>query len=258
MVGRMGFEVDADAYGRFMGRYSEPLAAAFLAAAGIVPGQRVLDVGCGPGALTARLVEMLGPSDVAAVDPSEPFVVAAEARFPGVDVRRAPAERLPYADGEFDAALAQLVVHFMADPVAGLREMARVTRTGGTVAACVWDHAGGASPVSVFWKAVSSLDPGARDESGLAGARAGHLAELFDAAGLSDVEATRLTVRTAFAGFDDWWEPYTLGVGPAGDYVARLAPAARERLRARCAELLPPGGFEIVASAWTAIGRVPA
>ncbi|MEV6932610.1 class I SAM-dependent methyltransferase [Dactylosporangium sp. NPDC051485] len=250
----MSFEVAADAYGRFMGRYSEPLATQF---AGFAEGGRTLDVGCGTGALTAELVARLGHELVAAADPSAAFVAAARARLPEVDIRRAAAEDLPFAGGEFDAALAQLVVHFMADPVAGLREMARVTRPGGVVAACVWDHAGGGGPLAAFWTAARQLDPQARDESGLAGARHGHLAELFAAAGLRDVEETSLTVRTTFAGFDDWWEPFTLGVGPAGDYVKGLDAARRDALRARCATLLPRHGpIEITASAWTASGRV--
>ena len=138
----MSFEVAAEAYDRFMGRYSVQLAPQLADFAGIAAGQRVLDVGCGPGALTGELVQRLGAEAVTAVDPSEPFVAAAKARHPGVEVQRASAESLPFDDGAFDAALAQLVVHFMADPVAGLREMARVTRPGGVVAACVWDHAG--------------------------------------------------------------------------------------------------------------------
>src|SRR5438270_4300541 len=131
-----------------MGRYSAPLAPELADFALIAAGQRVLDVGCGPGALTAELVRRLGPDAVAAVDPSEPFVAAARQRQPGVNVQRASAERLPFEDRAFDAALAQLVVHFMADPVVGLREMARVTREHGAVAACVWDHAGAQGPLS--------------------------------------------------------------------------------------------------------------
>ena len=134
----MGFDVTADAYDRFMGRFSEPLAELFVEWADVRPGQRALDVGCGPGALTARLVERVGLGSVAALDPSDSFVAAARGRFPDLDVRRAAAEQLPYPDDTFDAALAQLVVHFMKDPVAGVREMARVTRPGGVVAACVW------------------------------------------------------------------------------------------------------------------------
>jgi ubiquinone/menaquinone biosynthesis C-methylase UbiE len=153
----MSFNVSADAYLRFMGRYSEPLAAQFADLAGIRAGQRLLDVGCGPGALTAELAGRAGPEAVSAVEPSGSFVAAARERLPGVDIRQAAAEQLPFGDAAFDAALAQLVVHFMADPVAGLREMGRVTRPGGVVAACVWDHAGGRGPLSAFWRCANSI-----------------------------------------------------------------------------------------------------
>ena len=146
----MSFFVAAAAYDRFMGRYSRLLSAQMADLAGVRDGQQALDVGCGPGALTAELVARLGPGGVAAVDPSAPFVAAARERFPGIAVQQAPAEQLPFPDDRFDAALAQLVVHFMADPLAGLREMRRVTRPGGGVAACVWDHAGGRGPLGVF------------------------------------------------------------------------------------------------------------
>lgn len=252
----MSFDVGADAYARFMGRYSEPLAVEFMAFVGVREGQQVLDVGCGPGALTAELVLRVGANAVSAVDPSESFVAAVRARFPDVDARLAVAERLPFERERFDCALAQLVVHFMTDPVAGLSEMARVTRPGGTVAACVWDHAGGGGPLSVFWRAVCDLDPDSRDESGLAGAREGQLAGLLDQAGLADVQSTALTVRAGFATFDDWWEPFTFGVGPAGSYVAGLDTQQRDDLRDQCAKRLPPAPFEITASAWTALGRV--
>jgi SAM-dependent methyltransferase len=247
----MSFDVSADAYGRFMGRFSEPLAVQFVEYAGVQPGQRAVDVGCGPGALTAQLVERLGADAVAAIDPSAPFIEAVGERWPGVDAHSGGAEHLPFSDDDFDLALAQLVVLFMADPMAGLHEMRRVTRPGGVVAACVWDHAGDAGPLSTFWRAVRETDPGAGDESGLPGVREGHLAELFDAAGLKDIESTVLTVTVPFATFDDWWEPYTLGVGPAGDHVAKLGDAAREQLQARCAALLPAAPFELPASAWT-------
>jgi SAM-dependent methyltransferase len=246
----MSFDVAADAYTRFMGQYSEPLAVQFVALADLQPGQRVLDVGCGPGALTAQLVERLGASAVTAIDPSESFVAAPGSRFPGVDVHHGVAEQLPFPDDGFDAAFAQLVVHFMSDPVAGLREMARVTRPGGLVLACVWDHAGNSGPLSLFWSAVQDVDPVAHTEANLPGAREGHLALLCNAAGLQDIESTSLTVRVSFPTFAAWWEPYTLGVGPAGTYVAGLDESARDRLRGRCAELLPSPPFEVAAKAW--------
>jgi len=251
----VSFNVSADAYLRFMGRYSEPLAAQFADLAGVGTGQRVLDVGCGPGALTAELVRRTSPEAVSAVEPSGSFAAAARERLPGVDIRQAPAEHLPFGDAAFDAALAQLVVHFMADPVAGLREMGRVTRPGGVVAACVWDHAGGRGPLSVFWRAVRELDPGADDESNLAGVREGHLAELFAQAGLGAAEVTTLTVQARQDGFESWWETFTLGVGPAGAYLASLPVAGRDELRERCRRRLPEGPFEVSATAWAATAR---
>jgi len=140
---------------------------------------------------------------VTAVDPSEPFLSAAGARYPGVDVRRASAERLPFEDRVFDVAIAQLVVHFMSDPVAGLAEMARVTRRDGVVAACVWDHAGGQGPLGPFWRAVRQIDAEVEDESELAGVREGHLAELFEAVGLREIEQTALTANLKHTSFDE-------------------------------------------------------
>ncbi|MDN5805371.1 MAG: class I SAM-dependent methyltransferase [Microlunatus sp.] len=252
----MSFDVSADAYGRFMGRFSEPLAVEFAAFAGVQSGMTALDVGCGPGALTARLVELLGADSVRAADPSPSFVAAARARFPGMDIAEARAEALPLPDNAVDMALAQLVVHFMKDPVAGLREMARVTRPGGIVAACTWDLGPtGRAPVSLLEQAAKDLGVGDAREAGLPGSLEGHLAELLTAAGLTDVSSGEATVHVAFADFDQWWEPYTLGVGPAGVLVKGLDPVDRERLRVRCSELLPDGPFEITATAWCVRGR---
>ena len=282
----MSFDVAPEEYARFMGRFSEPLADGFVELADPRPGQRALDVGCGPGVLTSRLVARLGADSVAAVDPSPPFVEATRARCPGADVRRGTAEALPWEDASFDHALAQLVVHFMADPVVGLGEMARVTRPGGRQAFSVthptrwmfpadpgeggltssqsyWDRnpyvevdAGGGGPLAIFWEAVRHLDPGAPDESGLAGTHEGQLVELLRAAGLREVDAGSLGVRVLFAGFEQWWEPYTLGVGPAGADLARLDDDHRTALEERCRAMLPQGPFEVSASAWTAVGVV--
>ena len=170
-------------------------------------------------------------------------------------MQRAAAEELPFEDHLFDTALAQLVVHFMADPVAGLREMARVTRKGGVVAACVWDHGGGEGPLSPFWAAVHAIDRSAPDESRLAGARKGQLTDLFEQAGLTDVHESSISVTVAHATFDEWWEPFTLGVGPAGLYLAGLDAERRREIRDRCEELFAPGPPVITAQAWTARGR---
>ena len=252
----MTFEVAAEAYDRLMGRYSAQLSPQLAEFGGVCAGQRVLDVGCGPGALTSELVRRLGGEAVTAVDPSAPFVAAAKARHSTVEVLRASAERLPFADSIFDAALAQLVVHFMADPVAGLREMARVTRPGGVVAVCVWDHAGDRTPLAAFWQGARSLDPEAQDESELAGAREGHLGELLAEAGLKSVQETTLEASVEFSSFEEWWEPFTLGVGPAGAYAKTLADPACTRLRDHCRQLLPLPPFTVNTTAWTARGMV--
>jgi SAM-dependent methyltransferase len=248
------FDVAAARYDRFMGRYSSKLAPLFCRFAGIGVGQRVLDVGCGPGALTAELVDTVGEATVSAVDPSRQFVDAARGRYPGVDVQLASAEDLPYRDDEFDAACAQLVVHFMTDPVAGLAEMARVTRSGGRVAACVWDHSGDRSPISTFWQAVRELGLGHEDESGLPGARRGHLSELFSSAGIDRIEEAELTVHVEHESFDDWWSPFTLGVGPAGAYAQTLRDEEAASVRDRCRQLLGDGPFTLTPTVWAARG----
>lgn len=241
----MSFEVAAEAYDNYMGRYSRLLSAQLADLASVRSGQRVIDVGCGTGALTGELVARVGPEAVAAVEPSESFVAATRARYPGVDVRQAPAERLPFPDDEFDAALAQLVVHFMRDPVAGLSEMRRVTRPGGVVAACVWDYSGIQGPLWFFWEEARALGGVVDDESQRAGTREGHLGELFEAAGLGEIEATSLWVSLEHPTFDAWWEPFTSGVGPAGVHLAGLDPQAQMELRERCRRRIPAEPFEI-------------
>ena len=250
----MSFDVAAGAYDRFMGRYSALLSPQMADLAGVRQGQRVLDVGCGPGALIAELVSRTNGWNVAAVDPSASFVDAARARNPGVDVRLATAEALPFQDHGFDAAIAQLVVHFMTDPVRGIAEMRRVVRRGGAVAACVWDHAGGKGPLALFWDVARSIDPSVADESHLPGVREGHLAQLFGQAGVRDVEATVLSADLDHPSFDAWWEPFEEGVGPAGAYVAALPTERRAQLRDRCRVALPARPFTIRAQAWAARG----
>ncbi len=241
----MTFTVPADAYDRFMGRYSRQLSRAMADAGDVRAGQRALDVGAGLVRSRTDTVTRLGAGAVAAVDPSERFVAACRTRHPGVDVHMGPAETLPFTDGTFDAALAQLVVQFMSDPVAGLREMARVTRAGGVIAACVWDGVDGMGMLHAFWDAATTLDPDVRDESGAAGVRRGQLGDLMCAAGLDDVRETTLEASVTYASFDEWWQPFLLGVGPAGAHAASLHHRTVSRTRELARSRLPAGSFAL-------------
>lgn len=252
----MSFAVSADAYDRFMGRYSIPLAARFVEYAGLGTGISVLDVGCGPGALTGELVSRFGADSIAAVDPSPSFVAAMRLRYADVTVRQAVAEDLPFGDGSFDAALAQLVVHFMDDPVQGLSEMKRVTRPDGVVACCVWNRGGGQDPSAAFWRAARDLDTEIEVELNRPGTNEGQLGELMGRAGLRDITESKLSVAVVHPTFEEWWDPYTLGVGPAGTYLAGLEPGQRSDLRDRCQATLPEAPFTISAEAWVARGAV--
>jgi SAM-dependent methyltransferase len=201
----MSFAVAGDKYDRFMGRYSRELAPRFIEFAGVDSRMAVVDVGCGPGALTKCLLHRAGTKDVAAADPSEPFVAAAT-------------EELPWEDDRFDAALSQLVVNFMRDADAGVSEMRRVVRPGGVVAACTWSYGEDMEMLRSFWDAARRLDSGAPDEgSTMPYRRVEELDELWRRVGLSEVKTEH--------------EPFTFGVGPAGAYLAKLSPEQREEVR---------------------------
>jgi SAM-dependent methyltransferase len=254
----MQFATPAESYDRFMGRYVPPLAIALADAAGIDAGARVLDVGCGPGGLTRELVTRVGAGNVAAIDPTPQFTEACRSRNPGVDVREGVAEQLPWADGEFDAALSSLVIGFMTDPDAGVREMARVTRPGGVVAACMWDVAsGGMTMLRTFWQAMRQVDAAAPGEGPMAGTAQGDIAQLLRRAGLDGVVDGSLTAYADYADFEDFWEPLTFGVGPTGQYVRSLPPERQNKVREACRRALPAGSFRLDARAWFARGTVP-
>ncbi len=248
----MSFAVAGDKYDRFMGRYSRELAPRFIEFAGVGSGMAVVDVGCGPGALTERLVERVGAKNVAAADPSEPFVAAATERARGADVRLAPAEELPWEDDSFDSALSQLVVNFMRDADRGVSEMRRVVRPGGVVAACTWSYGEDMEMLRSFWDSARRLDSGAPDEGSTMPYRSvEELAELWTRVGLSEVKTEHLRVETAYTGFDDLWEPFTFGVGPAGAYLAKRSPEEREQLRTELFKRVgkPSGPFTLSATA---------
>jgi ubiquinone/menaquinone biosynthesis C-methylase UbiE len=252
----------ADAYDRHVGRYSAPLAAALISFTHVEPGMRALDVGCGPGALTTVLAEKLGPENVCAAEPSEPFAETCRKRLPGVEVVVADAEELPFADDAFDASLSQLVVNFMRDPEAGVREMARVTRPGGVVASCIWDYAGEMTLLRAFWDAASEVDPAraavADEGRVMRWCAEGELAELWRQAGLQDVRFAQIVVGAEYSDFEDLWAPLPAGVGPSGAFVKSLDEEQRATLHNAYRNRLGVGDgpFELTARAWTVAGTV--
>jgi SAM-dependent methyltransferase len=250
------FGVTGDSYDRFMGPYSRELAPRLVAFAGLEPGMRALDVGCGSGLLTAALGDCLGATNVAAADPSEPLLATCADRVPGADVRPAPAEALPWPDESFDAVLSQLVLNFVSDADAALAEMCRVVARGGIVASCTWDYAEGMRMLRTFWDAAAELDPRAPDELGMRYCSEEELAALWQRGGLDDVDTAPLDVHVGYESFDDYWEPFTLGVGPAGTYCASLDPEQREALREGCFRRLgsPAGSFGLTARAFAVRG----
>ena len=254
----MGFTAAAEKYDRFMGRYTRTLAPALVDAAGVRDGMTVLDVGCGPGGLADALAATVGEPHVAAIDPAPQFAAACRDRHPAADVREGVAEELPWADESFDAALSCLVIGFMKDADEGVREMVRVVRPAGTVAACMWDiPGGGMTMLRTFWTAAREVDPDVTGEQVRAGVTQGDIADRFRRAGLQDVEEGELEARADYADFEDFWEPFTFGVGPAGQYLASLSAEQQDRLRDSCRAALPPGPFELTARAWYACGTAP-
>jgi SAM-dependent methyltransferase len=256
----MTFAVQAQVYDSFVGRYGEALGRELVARARLDAGMRPLDVGAGTGKLTAVLAAVVGESNVTAVDPSEPFAEALAVRFPAAEVAQAGAEELPFADDSFDAVFAQLVVNFMRDPERGVSEMRRVAADGGVLAASVWDYPAEMTMLTTFWRTAAELDPTGAAESDerttMAFDEPGELAALWRQAGLRAVEDGEIVVSVPYPSFEVLWEPFTLGVGPAGAYTTALSPDGREDLRREFWAQLgsPAGPFELSARAWYAVG----
>jgi SAM-dependent methyltransferase len=252
------FEISGDAYDRFMGRYSRELAPVFADFAGIEAGQRVLDVGCGSGVLTEELARRVGAEHVAGADPS-PLLEACAQRVPGADLKTASAESLPWPEDSFDAALAQLVVHFMSVPTLGAAEMRRVTRPDGVAAACTWDFDGGMPLLGLFWQSVRAFDAEADADSATTPFGQRELEALWQDSGLGGVESAGLDVSTRYEDFDELWGSFLLGAGPAGQHALSLSSerqtAVREEYFRRLGE--PDGSFTLDARAWAVRGRVP-
>ena len=253
----MVFDTSHDAYDRFMGRYSMRLAPAFADFAEIRAGHRVLDCGAGTGALTTELVARLGPESVAVAEPSPRFVDGLKRKFPELDVRLAPAEELPWPDGEHDAALAQLVISFVTDAGAAVRELRRVVREDGVVAICMWDLAGGMEMLAAISRARRTLEPDAPGDEGLKHWRPEELTALLEGAELRDVAVETLEVESEYSGYEEFWSALSGGAGPAGAWLQTLDEDARETMRSSThRELGSPGGpFALRGRCYAARGR---
>ena len=252
-----------DAYERYIGRWSRPVAVEFIAWLAVPPGARWLDVGCGTGALSSTILDHAAPASVLGIDPATGFVEHARqavrserARFEVGD-----AQAIDAAGATFDAAVSGLVLNFVPAPERAIAEMTRVTRMGGTVAFYLWDYAGEMQVLRTFWDAARVLDPAVRalDEGQrFPLCRPGPLAELARAAGLSDVDHRAIDVPSRFTDFDDYWTPFLGGQGPAPTHVASLDEPRREALRKEVRSRLPiatDGSIELVARAWAVRGR---
>jgi SAM-dependent methyltransferase len=248
-----------------MGRWSRPLAPGFIAFAGVSSGDRVLDVGTGTGALASALLEDKSLTGVTGIDPSEAYVNFATEQYP--DARAAfevgDAQAMRFEDDSYDRCLSLLVLNFIPDPMKAVVEMRRVTKPGGVIAAAVWDYSDGMQMLRVFWDEAVALDPSAdaRDEGHMPYCRKEQLEELWQQAGMLEVEVEALSIEQNFASFDDYWNPFLLGTGPAGAYVASLDAEQREVLRERIrSRLVADGGdgsIVLEARVWAVRGVSP-
>jgi SAM-dependent methyltransferase len=239
----MVFDAGDDAYDRFMGRYSSRLAPHFADFAGLHAGQRALDCGAGTGALTTELVSRLGPESVVVAEPSPRFVDGLKAKFPELDVRLTPAEELPWPDGELDAALAQLVISFVTDAPAAVRELRRVVREGGVVAICMWDLGGGMEMLAAIGRARRVVSDEPVGDERLTNWRPEEMSALFEGAGLRNIVLETLEVEREYSGYDEFWSALLGGAGPAGAFVQTLDAEGKEKMRAAThRELGSPNG----------------
>jgi SAM-dependent methyltransferase len=250
---------ESDGYERFMGRWSRALAPLLIRLAEVGDGDAVLDVGCGTGALALAAVQA-GSARVTGVDPSREYVKAAQRCGPDARVQFevGDAAALRFADASFDKAISSLVFNFLPDPGAAVREMVRVTCPDGVVAAAVWDYGDGMGMLRTFWDEAIELDPetASRDEGRMPLSRSGELATLWRRNGLREVEEHALTIEQTFASFDDYWEPFLCGQGPAGAYTVSLPESSRQALQDRLRRRLGGDGFTLSSRAWAVRGVV--
>lgn len=246
-------------YERYVGRWSRKVAPLFLSWLNIPNGQRWLDVGCGTGALCAAIVDRCSPSSVTGVEPSEGFRKTAKEHLAGRAVlHQGTATAIPLGDSAVDVVVSGLVLNFVPEPRAALFEMARVAGKGGTIAAYVWDYAGKMELMRYFWDAAAELDPtAAKMDEGVRFpiCRPEALESLFADSGLEGIEVKAIDISTLFADFNDYWQPFLGGQGPAPAYAMSLDETTRARLRDRIRERLPigaNGSISLTARAWAA------
>jgi SAM-dependent methyltransferase len=258
---------DAQAYDRFMGRWSRLVAPLLVDFAGVPESGRVLDIGSGTGSLAFAIAGKNSQAQVTGIDPSHEYVEYANRTNPlreRVRFQPGDAQQLDFPDAAFHASLSLLVFNFIPDAGKALREARRVTRPGGGITAATWDYSDGMRMLRVFWDAVVSLDPGAEklDEKNMPLCRAGELAKLWTQSGLRNVDEQPLEVTMRFESFADYWDPFLLGQGPAGNYVRKIDTDRREALRADLRRRLPLANddapFELPARVWAVRGTVPA
>jgi SAM-dependent methyltransferase len=241
---------DALAYEGFMGRWSVRLAPLLVEFANIDDRGRLLDVGCGTGSLTRTLLGMTCRAEIIGIDPVATFVayVRGQVKNARVSFDVGDAQALPYPDASFDCALSCLVFQFIPDALKGASEVRRVTRPGGTVAACTWD-ARGLEMTALFWDVAVELDPAVEPKRRRPLSQPGQLAELWESAGFREVEERPLEITMDFASFEDYWRPQETGVGPTGAHVKTLDPAQRTALRSGLESRLraygAPGPFSL-------------
>ncbi len=255
----------ADQYEPYVGRWSRLIAARLIDLVAPEPDREWADIGCGTGALTEAIIAAAAPASIIAVEPSAAYLAAARARLGDAPVEWhvGDAAALPIADGAVDYVVSGLVLNFVTDPAGGLAEMVRACRSGGCVAAYVWDYAEGMQMMRYFWDAAVALDPAAAplDEAArFPLCRPEPLAGLFRGAGLVDVQSAPIDVPTVFTDFDDFWTPFLGGQAPAPGYCASLTDEARTRLRERLRSQLPVGGdgsVALTARAWAVQGCSP-
>lgn len=256
---------EADAYERFMGRWSRSLAPLLVRFADVRDAHAVLDVGSATGAVAAAVAASAPSATLVGIDPAAAYVAFAQSNRPTdrLTFEVGDARKMRFEAGAFDRTLSLLVINFIPDPEKALLEMKRVTRHAGIVAAAVWDYGEGMEMLRTFWDAAIALRPvdGAKDERHMPLCGRGELAALWRRGGFESVVEERLTIEARFSSFDDYWIPFTLKQGPAGAYAVGLAPAEREALRLRLRQRLvgdgPDHPFVLHARAWAVRGVVP-